>query len=147
MIEPLRIELDVECAPVHAFRTWTEKLSVWWPRAHSVSGNPIAVVLEPGVGGRIYERTRDGEEIDWGWVTAWEPPERLGYRWHIRREPAEATDVEVRFRAGPAGGTRVEIQQTGWERLGADGESWRDANRGGWAGLLPHFVAACQPTE
>ena len=23
-------------------------------------------------------------------------------------------------------------------------QSWRDANRGGWAGLLPHFTAAAE---
>jgi hypothetical protein len=39
--------------------------------------------------------------------------------------------------------TRLEITHTGWERLGAEAETWRDANRGGWAGLLPVFAAAC----
>ncbi len=38
--------------------------------------------------------------------------------------------------------TRVEIEHRGWEALGAEGESWRDRNRGGWATLLPHFVIA-----
>ena len=41
------------------------------------------------------------------------------------------------------GTTRVDIVHTGWERLGADGRSWRDANAGGWNGLLPHFSTAC----
>ena len=42
----------------------------------------------------------------------------------------------------------MEITHTGWERLGAEAETWRDANRGGWAGLLPHLRrAACrEPT-
>jgi hypothetical protein len=37
--------------------------------------------------------------------------------------------------------TTVEIEHRGWERLGVGGEGQRDANRGGWATLLPHFVA------
>jgi hypothetical protein len=27
-------------------------------------------------------------------------------------------------------------------RLSFEGESWRDRNHGGWATLLPHFIAA-----
>ena len=38
--------------------------------------------------------------------------------------------------------TRVEIEHRGWERLGTGGADWRDRNRGGWATLLPHYVAA-----
>jgi hypothetical protein len=147
MIEPLRVELELDCTPDHAFRTWTQRLSTWWPRGHSVSGAPAAVVLEPRIGGRIYEETDTGEQIDWGWITTWEPPERLGYRWHIRRPSEEATEVEVRFTPGPQGRTRLVIEQCGWEALGADAERWRDANRSGWAGLLPHFVTACDTTE
>jgi uncharacterized protein YndB with AHSA1/START domain len=142
VIEPLRVDLDLDCPPEHAFATWTDRFGQWWPRGHTVSGDPAAVVFEPRLGGRIFERTRDGDEIDWGEITAWEPPSRLAYRWHIRREPGEATDVDIRF-VPLDGVTRMEITHTGWERLGAEAETWRDANRGGWGGLLPTFAAAC----
>ena len=144
MIEPLRISVDVACPPEHAFVTWTARFGVWWPWGHTVSGEREAtVVLEPGVGGRIYERTPEGVELDWGEITGWEPPVRLAYLWHIRRDRADATDVEITFVALDDGTTRVDIVHTGWERLGAGGQAWRDANAGGWAGLLPHFTAAC----
>ncbi|MGZ4626595.1 MAG: SRPBCC family protein, partial [Kineosporiaceae bacterium] len=56
----------------------------------------------------------------------------------------DATDVLVTFvPVGPAS-TRVEVEHTGWERLGADADRWRDANRGGWTSLMPHFAAATQ---
>ena len=142
MIEPLRLSYSVDCSPEHAFRTWTGRFGSWWPPGHSVSGDPAEVVLEPHVGGRIFERTHDGAEIDWGEITLWEEPHRLGYLWHIRRDRADATDVEVAFVAdGDA--TRIEITHAGWERLGAEGQAWRDANAGGWNGLLPHFIDAC----
>jgi len=144
MIEPLRIDLDVECPAAHAFTVWTERFGTWWPHSHTVSGDPAAVVLEPRVGGRIYERTADGREIDWGEITVWEPPKRLAYLWHIRRDRADATDVEITFVDRGDGATRVEVVHSGWERLGDDGQSWRDANRGGWAGMLPSFAAACR---
>jgi uncharacterized protein YndB with AHSA1/START domain len=143
VIEPLRVEVVLDCSVEHAFATWTGRFSSWWPPGHSVSGDPAAVTLEPRLGGRIYERTRDGEEIDWGEITGWDPPHGLSYRWHLRRTPAEATDVQIRFVPVPGGGSKVDITHTGWERLGADAEHWRDANAGGWSGLLPRFVAAC----
>jgi uncharacterized protein YndB with AHSA1/START domain len=143
MIEPLRVSVEIDCPPEHAFRVWTAQFGTWWPVSHSVSTAPgLTVVLEGRPGGRIFERTPEGVEHDWGEVTVWEPPTRLGYLWHLRRDRADATEVEIRFvDAGPAR-TRVEIEHRGWERLGAGGEEQRDRNRGGWATLLPHFVAA-----
>ena len=143
MIEPLRVELVVDCPPEHAFAVWTEHIDLWWPRSHTVSGDPLRVVLEPRVGGRLFERTVAEGEIDWGEITRWDPPKELGYLWHIRRDRADATDVRITFSPSEDGGTHVRITHDGWERLGGDGQQWRDANQGGWAGLLPHFITAC----
>jgi uncharacterized protein YndB with AHSA1/START domain len=97
------------------------------------------------VGGRIFERTRAGDELEWGEVTAWDPPRRLAYLWHLRSDRADATDVEITF-TDTGGATRVDIEHGGWDRLGAKGADRRGANAGGWASLLPHFVAACAGT-
>lgn len=145
MIEPLRLSYEIACAPEHAFEVWTTRVSTWWPKGHSVSGNPeTCVVLEPRPGGRIFERTPDGTEIDWGEITLWNPPRRLGYLWYIKRDRNDATDVELTFVDLGDGTTRLEIVHTGWERLGAEGPAWRDANTSGWSALLPHFVAAAE---
>ena len=146
MIEPLRLSLDLQCPPEHAFRIWTERIDNWWPADHTATGDPESVVvLEPRLGGRIYERAPGGQEHDWGEVTAWDPPAQLGYLWHLRRDRADATDVVIRFL--PEGtGTRLEIEHTGWERLGSDGDEWRSRNLGGWTTLLPHFTAATEPS-
>lgn len=140
MIEPIQLVFEVDAPPERAFATWTQRIGRWWPASHTVSGAPTSVTLEGWLGGRIFEVAADGSEHDWGEVTAWEPPSRLGYLWHLRRDRRDATDVEIRF--VPVGDrTRVEIEHRGWERLG-DGEAARDANRGGWASLLPHYVEA-----
>ena len=143
MIEPIRLSFDVACPVDRAFALWTDGIATWWPADHTASGEADSrVVLEGREGGRIYERTVDGEEHAWGEVTAWEPPSRLVYLWHLRRDRRDATEVEIRFVARGEAATRVEIEHRGWERLGAEGESWRDRNRVGWATLLPHYVAA-----
>jgi Activator of Hsp90 ATPase homolog 1-like protein len=140
MIQPLQLSFGVACTVDHAFRVWTSGIAMWWPADHTVSGEAGSlIVLEPVVGGRIYERTSTGVEHDWGEVTIWEPPTRLGYLWHLRRDRADATDVEIRFVEEGPGATRVEIDHRGWERLGTDAEDWRTRNRAGWETLLPHY--------
>ncbi|MFN2504020.1 MAG: SRPBCC domain-containing protein [Acidimicrobiales bacterium] len=147
MIDPLRLAFEVECSAEHAFAVWTAKTSRWWPAGHSVSGEAgLEVVFEPRVDGRIFERTPGGEEFEWGEITDWDPPRQLSYLWHLRRDRADATDVIIRF-ADLGQATRVEIEHRGWERLGADGPRWREANQGGWSGLVPHFVSACATPE
>ena len=143
-MDPLRISFEVECPVDYAFETWTARISSWWPADHTTTGEDgLQIVLEPGVGGRIFERTAAGAEIDWGEVTHWEPPRRLAYLWHLRRDRADATLVEITF-VEQGNTTRVDIEHRGWERLGALGADWREANRAGWSSLLPHYIAACK---
>lgn len=144
MIEPLRLSFVVDCGADHAFTTWTEKASVWWPAEHTVSGEKgMKIVFEPRAGGRIFERASGGREIEWGEITEWNPPRRLRYRWHIATDPVNATDVEIAFLELPDASCRVEIEHSGWERLGDNGPSWRGANQGGWDGVMPAYLAAC----
>jgi uncharacterized protein YndB with AHSA1/START domain len=143
VIEPIRLSFEVDCPVDHAFEVWTGRIAQWWPIDHTVSAeDDLTVVLEGRPGGRIFERRRSGVEHDWGEVTIWEPPSRLGYTWHLNRDRSDATDVVIRFIARGDASTRVEIEHSGWERLGADGENWRNRNEGGWATLLPHYVRA-----
>lgn len=145
MTEPLRMSFTVDCPPGHAFDVWTRQISRWWPADHTATGAAGSlVVLEGRVGGRIFEQTAAGEEIDWGEVSAWDPPRRLVYWWHLRRDRADATEVEISF-TDRDGATVVSIEHRGWERLGAAGADWRERNRAGWSGLLPHYTAAITP--
>ena len=145
MIEPLRLSYEIRCSPEHAFEVWTTRLSDWWPAGHSASGDPKAVaVIEARPGGRIFERTPDGREIDWGQITRWEPPRSFSYSWHIGRDARLATEVAVTFVDLSNGTTRLDIVHTGWERLGAHGQQYRDANTSGWGALVPSFVTAAE---
>ena len=140
MTDPLRFSFDVDCSAEHAFSVWTSRIDSWWPSDHTVSGEAELVVLQSGVGGRIFERTPDGVEHDWGEVTLWNPPTQLAYLWHLGADRTAATEVEVRFVARGAATTRIEIEHRGWEQLGEAADQWRDRNRVGWDTLLPHFL-------
>lgn len=143
MSEALRFEFDVHCPPERAFDVWALRIDTWWPRDHTL-GPAAVVVLQPAVGGRIFERDAQGVERDWGVVTAWDRPSRLAYTWHLGRGPEEASDVEIRFLAAGPDTTRVEIEHTGWEQYGEQAVTWQDQNRIGWESLLPHFRAAIE---
>jgi hypothetical protein len=145
--DPLKISFDVGCSAEHAFSMWTSRIDTWWPSDHTVSGEAEIVVLEGGVGGRIFERTSDGVEHVWGEVTLWDPPTQLAYLWHLGADPTAATEVEIRFVAQGAATTRIEIEHRGWERLGEAAGQWRDRNRAGWDTLLPHFLAVIERGE
>ncbi|MFN0069853.1 MAG: SRPBCC domain-containing protein [Chloroflexota bacterium] len=145
MIEPLRLSIALRCSATHAFETWTTRFATWWPRSHTMTGEPgVEIVLEGRVGGRIFERLRSGLEVDWGEVTLWEPPRKLQYLWHMRTDRSSATEVEITFVDLGDGTSRIEIEHRGWEQLGDRGPSWRDRNQAGWGGLIPHFVDACE---
>jgi uncharacterized protein YndB with AHSA1/START domain len=142
-VEPLVIEFELNVPPTAAFAAWTERCATWWPRAHTISGNPSAITFEPRAGGQIVEHAA-GEEHPWGTVLDWEPPRRLRYLWHLFFTPSEATEVEVTF-VGRGDRTAVRLEQRGWDRLGEAGPARREKTGQVWrtlAGALQEAVRA-----
>lgn len=65
MIEPLTLSFEIGCSPEHAFDVWTTRLSNWWPKGHSASGDPDTfVVLEPRLARGTDLRTYPGRHGD-----------------------------------------------------------------------------------
>lgn len=131
--DAIRKTVLVDFTPEEAFDLFTARIASWWPvRTHSYGGDGVRdVVLEPGVGGRLYEVTAAGEQ-DWGTVLAWEPPTRLLLDWQIG--DARGTEVEVTF--APEGpGSRVVLEHRGFG--GAEPRERYDA---GWDVVLAPFV-------
>jgi uncharacterized protein YndB with AHSA1/START domain len=129
-IAPVTKSIVVKRSPEEAFRVYTEGIATWWPfETHSPSGKSETLVIEPREGGRLYERTTDGEELDWGEVLAWDPPRRFAHSWHLGS--SVATEVELRFT--PQGDdTLVELVHSGWERHGEDAAELRAQYDSGW---------------
>jgi uncharacterized protein YndB with AHSA1/START domain len=152
-VEPVRKTIQVEATPARAFEVFTNGMSRWWLPTHSISPTktPIAaVVIEPRVGGRWYERGTDDSECDWGRVLVWTPPTRLVLAWQIdpqwNFDPALVTEVEIRFEAIAAGATRVTLEHRHLERYGdaAVGLRVALASPGGWGGLLENYSKALE---
>lgn len=148
-IEPIRKEITVACDAETAFDVFARRISDWWPVAeHSVSAMNGAVarkvVLDLVPGGRLYEISHDGEEIDWGTVKSVEPGRRLVLNWHINKPAALATEVDVTFTPRDDGKTDVVLVHRNFEAMGEDGPSQRAGYNSGWVNVFEHHYArAC----
>jgi hypothetical protein len=120
-----------------AFRRFALDFATWWPRrTHSIGVERVKdVVLEPRVGGRIYEEHVDGRRFQWGQILAWDPPKGLTFTFHPSRAPETAQDVEVRF-VPEGAGTRVELMATKWENWGPKARLARRGYDLGWGYVL-----------
>jgi hypothetical protein len=125
-----------------AFDLFVRRIADWWPlETRSASGKALSCAVEPRVGGRIFETTRDGDELLWGHILVWEEAARLVFTWRVPGlEEGAATEVEVRF-IGEAALTRVELEHRNWERLGALASTLRGLYDGGWAPILARYLA------
>lgn len=125
-----------------AFAVWTEQIGAWWPAGHSLSGDPLTTVLMEGwENGRVYERTADGREYEWGRVLVWEPPMRLVHTWYLGSGQALPSEVAVAFVPLGEQQTRIELTHRGPELIG---ELWWQRVAlfaGAWGKILPLYGA------
>jgi len=116
----IRQSIQVDCEIEDAFRLFTQEFDSWWPLAsYSIEGeNARTCAVEPWAGGRVFERSRSGEEHEWGTVTIWDPPNRVTFRLHPGgTDKCQDELVDVQFSAG-AQGTRVTVIHSGWDASG-----------------------------
>ena len=139
------VEVDVATA----FDVFTNGLDRWWPRSHHIGSTEMTeAVLEPWDGGRWFERDADGNECDWGYVLAYEPPRRLVLAWQIdaqwKHDPSLITEVEVNFVPHDATTTAVQVEHRNLDRFGPDAGKMKIVFEApdGWPGLLHAFAQA-----
>ena len=141
-IDPLRFSATVPVAPEQAFDLFTARIASWWPLREISIGQDqaLACFIEPFVGGRVYERSREGDEREWGKVLVFDRPRRISVTWHPSGGPV--TEVEVNFTAADDG-TYVELEHRGWEVFGEKAAEARDTYANGWPFVFgQRFVAA-----
>jgi len=136
-IPPVRRSISVSWDQETAFKRFTAEFGTWWPgQTHSIGGERLQqIVFEPQLGGRIYEVHKDGRRFQWGQVTLWDPPNRVGFNWHPARDSSTAQEVEIEFHV-EGKGTRLELTSTGWERWGRGARRARNGYDMGWGYVL-----------
>ena len=139
-MESIKKEVVVEASQQTAFKTFTDKMDLWWPRTHHVGGSPMTeMVLEPGTGGRWFSKHEDGSEINVGYIISWDPYALLVLAWQIngdfKYDPDLITEVEVRFLADGPKQTMVKFEHKNLDKLRTGGKAV-DSMDEGWGYIL-----------
>jgi uncharacterized protein YndB with AHSA1/START domain len=139
-------------APVErAFDVFTQEMQTWWPPDHHLLDAPLAeMVVEPRVGGRIYDRGTDGSECQWSRVLVYEPPTRfvfswdINLQWQIETDLDKTSEIEITFTPEGDNRTRVNLEHRNLDRHGDGWESMRGAVGApdGWGKGLARFAEA-----
>jgi uncharacterized protein YndB with AHSA1/START domain len=136
-IGTVKKSVHVKRSAEDAFRIFVDEMGAWWPNKdgkYTYGGDRAQdVVLEARVGGRFYERYKDGEEFVIGHVVACDRPRRILFTWGAVGEVT--TEVEVTFVA-EGNGTRVDLEHRGIEKMGAMAHGFDQ----GWDDVLAQFV-------
>lgn len=137
--------LRVGATPTDAFDVFTNRMVRWWPKTHSIVGEPqVDITLEPRVDGRWYETGESGKTCEWGRVLAFEPPGRIVLCWQISPDwtfdPDVHTEVEVTFTAD-ADGTIVRLEHRNLEAFGDRAEEMAAVlgSANGWPMIIEQF--------
>jgi uncharacterized protein YndB with AHSA1/START domain len=139
----------VEAPIERAFQVFTEDFGSFKPAEHNLLDVEIAeTVLEPRVGGHLYDRGVDGSECRWARVLAFEPPNRvllswdISPHWQLETDLEKTSEWEVRFVAEAPERTRVEIEHRNLERHGTDWQGLREGVAGdqGWPLYLRRYA-------
>lgn len=145
-LAPVRKSIVVRRTPEEAFEIFTGRIGTWWPLAKfSIhQADAVTCAIEPRVGGKVEEVSKNGERATWGTVRAWEPAKRFVMSWHPGSDPETPTEVEVRFTEVPEG-TRVELEHRDWIKLGARAEQTRGGYDQGWVEVFERrYAEACE---
>jgi uncharacterized protein YndB with AHSA1/START domain len=143
-ITPIIRSVVVQVDAARAFELFTGRMQDWWPRGKTIGRQPhVAVVIEPWIEGRWFERDAQGAETQWGKVLTWEPPHRLVLAWQIGTDWAYhadlLTEVELSFKPRASGGTVVTLEHRHLEMFGAEAARHRELLDGGWPTMLDEF--------
>jgi len=152
----VRKTIRVRVPAERAFSVFVEHMGSWWPPAHHIGTEPFqAIVVEPQVGGRWFERDRQGKECFWGQVLAWNPPHLVTLSWHLgpdwkfNPDLAKASEVEVSFIAEGPSTTLVQLVHSKLERHGEGYEQMRTLLDGpdAWTLTLAAFAQEADRTS
>lgn len=147
-IAPIVKTIDVRRSAADAFRIFTAEIAAWWPleshtRAKTAAGEKtVNVIIEPRVGGRVYETLNDGRELEWGDVRAWEPGKHFAMGWRLGRPIEQTTDVSVRFEPLSEQSCRVTLTHENWERMGEEAAKLREGYNNGWVRVFEQGFGA-----
>ncbi len=137
----IKKELTVDVSQETAFRVFSEKMDLWWPRSHHVGKTPLVkMVLEPKAQGRWYSIHQNSEESAIGYVQDFKPNSHLLLIWQLNGEfqydSALHTEVDINFTVKNPERTLVTFEHRNIEKLG----KVIDGMNEGWSLILDLYA-------
>ena len=151
----LTLSQAVDVPPERAFQVFVDEFDRWWPRELTWGQASLAEIgIEPKMGGRAFERTKDGGERLWGKVLSFDRPHHIVVAWQIApdRSPEEsestASRLDVRFSPLDGGRTNVLLVHRDFFRHQGDWEKYRNdmAGKKGWPEIITAYARAANGT-
>ena len=135
----IKKEFTVAATQETAFKIFTEKMDLWWPRTHHIGSSEMTeMVLEPRVNGRWYSKHTDGSEADAGYVQTYQPYNLLVLIWQIngdfKCDPTLVTEAITEFIPEGPKLTRVKFEHKNLHKLGS-GKVLQSMNEG-WGMIM-----------
>jgi uncharacterized protein YndB with AHSA1/START domain len=148
-LPPVVRTLALNCSRAHAYATFTARIGEWWPPGSSASGVNLAdVVIEPRVGGRVYEISKNGDEFTWGAVKAIQDGTAITMVWTLGIRAPDPTELDVRFSGDITGDLAdedlladVTLRHSGFV---SDDDHARFGLDGGWTEVLAAYQACAE---
>jgi len=128
------MEVRIAASPQRTWRALTEDVGSWWPAGFYTSERARRMVLEPRLGGLVYEEWGDGEGLVWHVVTAIEHGRRLELAGDLHPEYGGPARLFTRYTLRADGdGCIVRLVDTAFGHCAANLE---DRLHEGWGVLL-----------
>lgn len=147
----LTLSQAVDVPPERAFEVFVDEFDRWWPRDYTWGkGDLAAIAIEPKMGGRAFERSKDGSERIWGKVLSFDRPHHIVVAWQItpdrgaEESESTASRLDVRFSPLEGGRTNILLVHRDFFRHQGDWEKYRNdmAGKSGWPQIIAAYARA-----
>ncbi|GHO60012.1 SRPBCC family protein [Ktedonobacter robiniae] len=126
----VHLEITIAASPQKVFEALTTDIAAWWGSPFIKRRDANTIVLEPKVGGRLYEVYGENEGALWGMVSSIRNDEELCLTGSMGMP--EPTYGAVTFTLAPQGdSTQVKLTHSAFGRISAERkgcytEGWKD---------------------
>jgi len=127
-------EISINASAERVFEALTQDISAWWGAPYLLTASPQAIILEPQVGGRLYEQSASGDGALWATVTTIKKNERLELTGPVGA--SEALHSLVTFSLEPKNEGEVTLLKLSHQAIGPFGDDTQANYHAGWQDLL-----------
>jgi DNA-binding transcriptional ArsR family regulator/uncharacterized protein YndB with AHSA1/START domain len=127
-------EVTINAPAERVFEALTNDISPWWGAPYLITEAPQSIILEPKVGGRMYEESGAGEGALWAMVTAIKKNEHLELTGPIGMSGALHSIATINLE--PKNEGEATLVKFSHQAIGQLGEETQANYNAGWQDLL-----------